>query len=70
MITSQYDPTPAYDMHGKITPMARSGGYVMVKRPRCAPFILSEKDWRKLPKTQAEGCQWTAQTGRVVRIES
>ena len=34
---------------GKVRFMARSGGYVMCRRPRCAPFVLSEKEWLKLP---------------------
>jgi len=29
--------------------MTRSGGYVMVRKPRCCPFVLSEKEWAKLP---------------------
>lgn len=28
--------------------MTRSGGYVMCRRPRCIPFILTEKEWGKL----------------------
>jgi hypothetical protein len=35
--------------HGVLRFMARSGGYVMVRRPRCAPFVLTEKEWAKLP---------------------
>jgi hypothetical protein len=34
----------------RIRLMARSGGYVMVRKPRCTPFVLSEKDWGKLPR--------------------
>jgi hypothetical protein len=48
------DQAPAYDMHGKVMFMVRSGGYVMVKRPRCAPFVLTEKEWRKLPKVETD----------------
>lgn len=33
---------------GRVVFMARSGGYVMCKRPRCMPFILTEKEWGKL----------------------
>lgn len=33
----------------KIRFMARSGGYVMVRKPHCMPFVLSEKAWAKLP---------------------
>lgn len=29
--------------------MARSGGYVMVRKPGRAPFVMSEKQWAKLP---------------------
>lgn len=34
---------------GRLRFMARSGGYVMVRRPRCSPFVLTEKEWGKLP---------------------
>lgn len=37
---------------GRVVLMARSGGYVMVRRPRCAPFVLREAEWAKLPKWQ------------------
>lgn len=36
------------DAHGRITFMVRSGGYVMCRRPRSLPFVLSEKQWAKL----------------------
>ena len=29
--------------------MARSGGFVMVKIGRSKPFVLSEKEWARLP---------------------
>jgi hypothetical protein len=29
--------------------MAHASGYVMVRLPKCLPFVLSEKDWRALP---------------------
>lgn len=29
--------------------MVRSGGYVMCRRPHCTPYVLSEKEWRRLP---------------------
>lgn len=44
------DTRPAYDQYGKLLHMVTSGGYVMVKRPRCAPIVLSLKEWAKLPK--------------------
>lgn len=43
---------PAFDQYGKIIHMVTSGGYVMVKRPRKMPFVLTLKDWAKLPKSQ------------------
>lgn len=43
------DTTRRYDQYGEIRYMTRSGGYVMCRRPRCMPFVLSEKDWNKLP---------------------
>lgn len=44
------DTAAAYDEHGKIMHMVTSGGYVMVKRPRAMPFVLTLKEWAKLPK--------------------
>lgn len=29
--------------------MAHADGYVMVRRPGAAPFVIGEKEWRKLP---------------------
>lgn len=29
--------------------MVRSGGFVMCRRPRQKPFVLSETEWAKLP---------------------
>ena len=29
--------------------MVRSGGFVMCRRPRQKPFVLTEKEWGKLP---------------------
>lgn len=34
---------------GRIRYMARSGGYVMVRKSRMMPFVLTEKEWAKLP---------------------
>lgn len=34
---------------GRIRFMARSGGYVMARKLRAAPIILTEKEWGKLP---------------------
>lgn len=47
------DPSPAYDQTGKIIHLCTSGGYVMVKRPRCIPFVLTLKEWARLPKEPA-----------------
>lgn len=61
------DTADAYDRHGVIRYMVRSGGYVMVRRPRCTPFVMSEKDWRKLPKNQDEGMGFSTSCGVVSR---
>lgn len=34
---------------GKVRYMTRSGGYVMCRRPRLAPFVVTEKEWRNMP---------------------
>lgn len=60
------DSAPAYDLHGRINFMFRSGGYVMCRRPRKAPFVLTEKDWRKLPKVEAAGANFEVRGDRVI----
>jgi hypothetical protein len=37
-----------FDCHGEIRLMARADGHVMVRRPRCMPFVLTEKQWHNL----------------------
>lgn len=61
------DTADGYDRLGPIRYMVRSGGYVMVRRPRCVPFVLSEKDWRKLPKNQDDGTAFNVSCGVVTR---
>lgn len=34
---------------GPITVMAKADGYVMVRRPGCAPFVLSVREAASLP---------------------
>lgn len=34
---------------GRLRCMARSGGYIMVRKPRAMPFVLTEKEWARLP---------------------
>jgi hypothetical protein len=38
-----------YDKHGRIRLMAEADGYVMVRRPRAYPFVLSRKEFDALP---------------------
>lgn len=40
--------TRAADM-ARLRLMARSGGYVMVRKSRAMPFVLTEKEWARLP---------------------
>jgi hypothetical protein len=61
------DHRPGYDRHGKINHMVSSGGYVMVHRPRCMPFVMTIKDWAKLPKEPNEAFSVT--NGRVASVE-
>lgn len=37
------------DTSGPLRLMARSGGFVMVRYSRMTPFVLTEKQWAKLP---------------------
>jgi hypothetical protein len=34
-----------YDATGPIRCMAVAGGYLMVRRPRAAPFVVSAREW-------------------------
>lgn len=34
---------------GRVRLMVRSGGYVMVRRPGAMPFVLTEKEWARMP---------------------
>lgn len=45
------DTRPAKDKEGKIIFLVKSGGYVMVKRPKSKPFVLTLKEWAKIPKS-------------------
>ena len=44
-------PAVKYDEHGKMTVMARSGGYVMARRPGSVPFVKAERDWLRMSDT-------------------
>lgn len=37
-----------YDQIGKLTAIAVGDGYVMVRRPRCMPFVMNLKAWNLL----------------------
>jgi hypothetical protein len=43
--------TTRYDRFGKLVIMASAGGYILARRPRKPPLILTKKDWRKLSRT-------------------
>ncbi|WP_169307286.1 hypothetical protein [Chitiniphilus eburneus] len=45
-------PYERQDKISKIVFMCRSGGYVMCRRPRAMPFVLTEKEWRNLDPYQ------------------
>ena len=57
MSTVNFNPADRIDLRAavadpkraRIRLMARSGGYVMVRKPACTPFVLTEKEWAKLP---------------------
>lgn len=34
---------------GRVSYMSHASGYVMVRRPGCIPFVLTEKEWLALP---------------------
>lgn len=44
---------PRSDEHGPLVYMANADGYVMVRRPRAVPFVMTETGWRKLAPPQS-----------------
>lgn len=49
MSAIKFDPRDRIDEYGIIKVIARSGGYIMARRPGLMPFVLTEKEWNKLP---------------------
>lgn len=43
------DETVKKDRHGELRLMAAAKGYVMVRRPGCMPFVMSGKEWDRMP---------------------
>lgn len=41
-------PKERHDEHGPVRMMVQEGGYYMVRRPGCTPFVLSKKEWAAL----------------------
>ena len=39
-----------YDIYGVWRFMIEAEGYVMARRPRCAPRVFSRKEWDELPR--------------------
>lgn len=37
--------------------MARANGWVMVRRPGCAPYTIGEREWDALPSAE-DGRRW------------
>lgn len=58
MSKANFDPSdrmdPKHTGNQKIRLMARSGGFVMVRYSRMQPYVLTEKEWAKLPKHRLE----------------
>lgn len=46
---TEAEKSPRGDNIGEIRFMAEKDGYVMCRRPHCMPFVLSKKDWTRLP---------------------
>ncbi|GCD60854.1 hypothetical protein NBRC3280_3424 [Acetobacter pasteurianus NBRC 3280] len=49
--------TDRYDVFGKIKKMCEADGYVMARRPSCAPFVMSLGAWELLAKTPEAGAK-------------
>lgn len=63
MSLANFNPAPRKHSEdgGRVNFMCRSGGYVMCRKPRCNPFVLSEKQWQRLELWQddAKETTWT-----------
>ncbi|KDE19701.1 hypothetical protein AZ09_10570 [Acetobacter aceti 1023] len=49
--------TDRYDVFGKIEKVCEAEGYVMVRRPRNVPFVMSLGAWELLAKTPEAGAK-------------
>lgn len=59
------NPFIRYDRHGAIAIMTSANGYHMVRRPRCFPFVMSEKEWFKLADSENGGKTLICRSGVV-----
>jgi hypothetical protein len=56
-----------YDDLGPRRVMAVAEGYVMVRRPGCAPRLMTLKEWAKASPTPLEGSQYEHDQGLAGR---
>lgn len=54
MTAADFDTSDRVDSIGPIKLLARASGYVMVRRPRAMPFVLSEQKWSDLERLPRE----------------
>lgn len=58
---STFDPRDRRDSSvpslSRVRLMARSAGYLMVRRPGCIPFVMTEEQWAKLPIYETEAAE-------------
>ena len=43
-----------YDKLGAIRSMATADGYLLVRRPGCAPFVLTAEEWNSLARAEGQ----------------
>lgn len=55
---------PRWDRGAESRYMVDAQGYVMVRRPGCAPYVMTLKDWMKLPSA-ADGLAAKEAYGRA-----
>lgn len=59
-----------FDRGGEIRLMCECNGYCMVRRPSAIPFVMSRKDWNRLPESGEGAARWTVMYGIPIRDAS
>ena len=56
------------DVYGRVAAMAVVDGYVMCRRPRAVPFVMSVAEWARRARTPVEPCLTLDQVRELVAM--